>query len=390
MRNLGTIFLIFASWNVNANVIQYFTGITYSNPAELFQVQKHELILGGTGFITDARFHGSVLNFNSRQPDSGHARSLTRSFLPYGRIANRFNDKFVAAVDVTQPFHSNLDWGNHAVTRFAATQTFLTDVDVSPRLAYSLNKRWHFGAGLNLNFLQNNETNWAFPTGPTSAANLMNPTASFGLGYNLGFYHILNENNFFGVTYYSRIKQETKGTSTLGNRINPSLQFDFFMPATTVANYVHLFNRKWLANLKLFYTQWSVNQYVIYRNTAAPPPNQDFTFPMRFSNSFAYLGAIRHQYTDKLGLTFLGLLDNGPERDHLRTINFPADTQYFLALVADYKTSKNTSVELLYGHGFSNTAMQNRVMVAGQSVPFTTGKVNINADVVDLVFKISV
>ena len=383
--------IFFKSFNAHANVIQYFTGISYSNPAALFQVKQNEMILGGTGFHTDGRFQGSALNFNSGQYDKGIAYSRTTSFLPYARIAGRLNKDVVFAVDVTQPFHSNLNWQNHSVTRFSATQTYLTDVDVSPRASYSFNQKWHIGAGLNFNFLNNNEANWALPVSPDASANLVNQTSGFGLGYNLGIYHVFNPQNFLSLTYYSSIKQHTRGTSTLQARTNTDLEFDFRMPATTVVNYAHLFNKQWLASLQLFYSEWSANQFANFNNTSAPPPlNPNFSFKMHFRNSLALLGVLRHQYNDKFGLTLLGMIDDGPERDKLRTLNFPADKQYFIGLSGEYRLQKNMLVELLYGYGFSNTSMNNQVTINGETVPFTTGKVNIHANIIDLKFKIQV
>jgi len=83
-----------------------------------------------------------------------------------------------------------------------------------------------------------------------------------------------------------------------------------------------------------------------------------------------------------------GMIDDGPERDNLRTITFPSDTQYFIGLVGDYHFTPKTSMELLYSHVFSNTSIQNRVTINNASIPFTTGKVNINANVIDLKLKI--
>jgi len=40
MRYKAAIFLTLVCLNAQANVIQYFTGITYSNPAELFTIKK--------------------------------------------------------------------------------------------------------------------------------------------------------------------------------------------------------------------------------------------------------------------------------------------------------------------------------------------------------------
>lgn len=389
MRQALLIALSVMGVNAQANVIQYFTGISYSNPAELMKVSKNTLIIGTTGFTTTGRFQGSVLNFNTGTYGQGVAFTRTASALPYGRIAVRQNAKWVLGVDITQPFHSNLNWGNQSFSRYAATQTYLTDVDVSPRFAYSISPQLKLGAGINVNFLKNNETNWAVPISPSSAANLINSTAGFGVGFDLGAFYALNQRNFLGITYYSKINQPTRGRSVLLDNVTHDVSFNFTMPATMIGTYVHLFNPSWLLNAQVFYSEWRVNQYARFWNTAAPGPlSRDFNFKMNFRNSMASLLAIRNQYTEKLGLTAIGVIDKGPERPETRSLNFPSDTQYFLAISADYKVSAHACLELLYGYGFLNTKLNNHIQMNSTIIPFTTGHVDIHANVLDLKLRV--
>ncbi|HRD70038.1 MAG TPA: outer membrane protein transport protein [Legionella sp.] len=388
MRILPAGLMCLFALNAHANVLQYFTGISYNNPSELFKIKESTFLIGGTGFYADLKFTGSVLNFNTLEYGSGVGHSRTYTVLPYGRIAKRLNEKAVFAIDVTEPFNSNLNWGNEAFTRYANTQNYLLDVDVSPKISYELTKQLQVGGGLNFNFLRNNEVNWAFPTGQFTSDILVNKSSSFGLGFNLGATYIINQTNFLGLIYYSKIKQNTDGYSKLGSRYSNNYLFSFNMPATTILSYTHIFNPSWLVSMQLFQSQWDANQFVRLFNTAAPPPNSDFVFQMGFSKSYAYLLAVRNQFNEKLGLTLAGMIDDGPERDNLRTITFPSDTQYFIGLVGDYHFTPKTSMELLYGHVFSNTSIQNRVTINNASIPFTTGKVNINANVIDLKLKI--
>jgi len=389
MRYFSASLLCFMCIGAKANVLQYITGLSYSNPAELFKVKESTLILGGTSFYADIKFTGSVLNFNTFQYDSGIGRSRQASLLPYGRIAKRINDKLVFGVDSTQPFHSNLIWGNDAITRYAATDTLMRDIDISPRLSYMIAPTLYAGVGLNFNFLRNNETNWALPASQTGYATLINRTSGFGAGYDAGLYYMMNQTNFFGVAYYSAIQQDTRGESRFVSNVNNDIQFNFHFPATTLFNYVHLFDPTWLVNLQVIATQWNINQYARIYNTAAPAPlPKNFIFNMSYKTSWAYSAALRHQVTEKAGVVILGLMDKGPERDNLRTINFPSDTQYLLGIATDYHITKATSVELLYGHVFSKTLIGNLVAVNNQQIPFTTGRVKINADVIDFRLKI--
>ncbi len=383
--------LCLTSLTLDANVLQYLAGLSYANPAELFKVQKHDLIAGGMGMDVKAKFTGSVLNLNSNQYDSGISHSKRASLLPYGRIAARVNKSMVVGVDFTEPYHSNLVWGRRSFTRYAATSTLMRDNDVSPRVSIAINKQFYVGGGLNFNFLNNNETNWALPTSQTEYAELINKTASFGAGYNLGLYYVFNQTNFFGASYYGSIKQKTRGQSWFGDTVNNDIIFNFRMPATTVVNYVHIFSKKWLASIQGFRSEWNANQYATIRNTAAAPPSPStFIFPMKYKASIAVSGAIRRQMSEKTGLTLVGMIDSGPERDTLRTINFPSDTQYFLALVTDYHITKTVSLEFLGGVAFEHTLINNQITLGGPPVPFTTGRVGINAGVADLRLKIQV
>lgn len=387
MRLLTTGALCVAALSAQANVIQYFAGISYSNPSQLFQTKDSEFLLGGTGSYAHLKFSGSAYNFNSHEYDSGDSYSKTYTLMPYGRIAKRINSKLVLGLDVTEPFNSNLDWGNDSFTRYAATQNLLTDVDVSPRFSYSINQQLYIGAGINLNFLTNNETNWAFPQGETTYENLINKSSSYGTGFNIGATYLINKTNFIDLVYYSKIRQNTTGTSRLGAVVSTDYLFSFNMPATTALSYVHLFNPTWLVNLKVFQSEWNANQYVRLLNTAANPPG-DFVFAMKFDKSYAFQAAVRHQYNDKLGLTLAGMVDVGPEQSNLRNIMFPAYLQYFAALVADYQITTKASVELMYGQVFSYPPIHNQLMTENGPIPFTTGKVNISANVLDLKVKV--
>lgn len=388
MRRLSISLLSLLALNSHANVLQYFTGISYSNPSDLFKIKKTTWILGATGFYSDLRFDGSVLNLNTLQYDRGTSYSRTYTLLPYGRFAKRINDKTVIAVDVTEPFNSNLNWGTDSFTRYANTQNYLTDVDLNPKFSFEISRNISVGAGINLNFLRNNEVNWAFPTSSATYANLINKSSSYGTGYNLGLTYSVNPRNILGLAYFSRIRQNTTGRSILGTAVNDQYRFGFYMPATTIISYTHLFNPEWLISLQGFWTQWSANQQVRLYNTAAPTPSTHFTFDMNYSESRAFLGVVRKQFNKKLGISLAGMIDDGPEQNHLRTITFPAYTQYFFGISGDYHVTAHSSIELVCGHVFSFPRIQNRISLNEVQQPFTTGKVSINADVVDLKLKI--
>lgn len=391
MRKLTTGALCLLALNAQANVIQFFAaGISYNNASELFKTKKGQFIFGGTGAYADLEFTGSVLNLNT-PPVYGSGRSNSSRFtvLPYGRLAKRLNEKVVVAVDVTEPFNSNLNWGTDTFTRYANTENYLTDVDVSPKFSFDVNQKLHVGGGLNFNFVTNNEVNFALPTGPnpTDYANLKNKSTGNALGFNLGATYMINEMNFLGALYYSGMRQNTNGTSQLASNFKNNFAVSIPLPSLASINYLHIFNQDWLMNLKVYQIGWRTMQTVTLYNTASllPTPS-DLTFDMHYKNTYAFQAAVRHQCNKKLGLALVGMIDNAPAQEDLRSLPFPADTQYLLGIAGDYHFTEQTSVELFYGHVMSYPTIQNKFM----GMPFTTGNMNIGANVLDVRLKVEV
>lgn len=359
----------------SANVIQYFTGISYDNPAAMFQTKNLELILGGTGIQTNFKYSGTALNLLTNRYQTGINDNYQYSFLPYFRIAKRLNDKVVFGFDVKQPYHGNINWGNDAFTRFASTQTRMIDVEYNPRLSVQLSQNLIVGGGLNINQVKDMQINVALPTGPNSYANLINKNSGWAYGWNLGLFYIINPQNMIDVSYFSRVNQKLMGTSTLGMRINPALSLNVTLPATTIFHYLHIFNPKWLVSAKAIYSQWHTTQTLPLLNTAAPPPaGPNIIIPMNYSDSWAFTLATRVQATPEAALLLIGVYDNGPEKNQFRTINFPSDTQYFLAIGGDFQLNKKLSTQIVLGHGWSDTSVNNM---------FTNGKIDIHANVID-------
>ncbi len=384
MKKIIGIALVGWVLTVSANVIQFLSGLNFNNPALLTQVKNNEFILGTTIVYNNAKFTGTQLSLATFQPVYGESRTGAVSNVPYGRAAQRINDKWVFSFDVTEPFHSNLQWDRYAVTRYAAVDTILHDFDFSPKLAVQFNEKLQLGAGINFSVLYNHQANWVLPTAGGDAL-LVNHSSSVGYGFNAGLNYLITPMNQIGFTYYSRVRQRTEGTSQLGTAFTTPMQFHFNFPETMLLSYLHIFNKQWLMNLQLIRTSWSANQVLTFSNTVAGT----FNFPMKFHDSYTGFIVVRHQFNDNWAGIIFALIDDGPEQNRLRPLNFPSDVQYVGALGAEYFFSKSTMVQVLVGGLLSNTQLNNAIPVNGQAVTFTKGKVNIAAPFLDLRVKIT-
>lgn len=377
------------SLTAHANVIQLFTGISYSNPAELCLVENNEAIIGGITHTFTNRFRGRSLNRNTQSYDQGINYTKTISLLPYGRIAKRYNEQLVFGVDVTQPYHTNHNWGSDAFTRYAMTQKYVIDVDVSPRFSFKANNFLAVGAGINLNFLNNYELDFSIPSGQTSYANVVNSAAGYGTGFNAGVYLSLTPNNAVGITYYSRIYQKTRGVSRWDQDINDSLRFNLTLPATTVMNYIHQFSPKLRSNLEFFYAEWSANKTFHIMNSAIPPPLGPHIFGrLDFKNSMAVRATMRHQTTERLALSLVGLLDKGPERAPNRSLGILSGDTYVVGATVDYQFTKSTQFKLTYGFSMLNTIINDKTRLGTRIVPLSVGNLNAYGNIIDISFRV--
>lgn len=384
MRKFFIIIMMFHAVAASANVIQFLGGLSFNNPALLAQIKNNEFILGATVVYNNLVFNGTQLDLRTFEYPYGQSRVSTTSFVPFGRAAQRINDKWVFSLDVTQPFHSNLDWGRYSVGRYAAVDNFLRDYDFSPKLAFQFSKKLQIGAGINFNVLRNNEVSWVLPTGPVDSL-LVNKTSSVGYGFNAGFNYAITPMDQIGYTYYSRIKQRSEGYSRLGSQYRNNTQFFFNMPETMVLSYLHIFNQKWLANIQILRTSWNISQSVTFRNTVVG----DFTFNMSYKAAMGVLAVIRHQYNDKWAFSLFGMIDDGPENSNLRPLVFPSDVQYIGAVTTEYFFTPTTMVQVLAGALYSKTILNNTIPVNGQRVSFTHGNVKIAAPFIEARIKIS-
>lgn len=372
-----------------ANAIQYFIGLNYNNPAELFKVKDNEFILGGNVLNPMMKFNGISINANTFGYEQGVAKTNTLGFLPYGRLAHRVNERLVLGVDVTEPYYSNINWGNDSVLRYVSTQTRITDYDISPRASWSVNKSLYLGAGLNFNLLRDSQVNFAVPVNTLEYGNLINQSRASGVGYDLGAYYAVNPTNFVGLSYFSAFNLNLTGTSyiqgtslTNSNHSSPAP-----LPATFGLSYTHLLSKTWLASFQVFYSDWSSFESLLLKSTVVG----DFNFIANYHGSAVLIGVLRNQYSEKLGVTLIAATDRNPVPDPLRAPGLPSDDQFVLALSGDYQASKNVNLQLTYGRGTSRPLIRmNLGLPGGQEVPLTYGNIKINANLLDFRIKVAV
>lgn len=246
----------------------------YYNPAALSEVQGDNLLMSGTY----VNLQNSVEN-SGRKSTNKHDHSFLASFFANYRIPD---SDFTLGIGTYAPFGLATEYDNDAFTRFAAINTQLKTIYVTPALSWNPSNYFSFGAGLS----------FVHSSGVFSRALCLDPisgcTQPLGLegrvrvtdtadafAYNLGLLVKPIDDLKFGFSYRSRVdlRFDSADAKFRGSFSTPTVKADVRpLPLPPVIN-VGLFWQMmptWGAEFVYEYTRWS--EFKNFTATFSPIP----------------------------------------------------------------------------------------------------------------------
>lgn len=358
--------IFIAITNVNATSYQIFADLSFSNPAALNSVKNEEFIIGDMGLWSQFHFNGTAAGVASS------VTSTTTDFLPYLRIAKRLSPKWVVSFDITQPYYTNIQYGENSFVNAFAISTVIRDTNYSPKLSYQVNDRLALGVGFDANNLYNAQLNFAL----SPLGDLTNKVSSWAYGWDVGLFYVVTPSTFLNLSYYSKIVQHSRGTSTWGPLTNSSLSADVKLPATYIANVIQMLSAQWALSATVRYVQWNTLTTTVLQNTAV---GVNINVPANFFNNVSTELATHYQINQKWGV--LGAIDYEPnvQPTNTRNIGLPTYTRIIPAIGADYQLTKGLKAKLVYAYIYSRPPIAMKIPT-GQSLQ---GRELVNANALD-------
>lgn len=354
-----------------ASNFQSFSGINYSNPADLVYIVKSMQFIAGDMLVSPAiTFNGTVTVPNPVPPLGGPV-SVTGSssnygnlYMPYGRIASRLNEQWVFGVDVTQPFREDISYSSSSAVRYSSTITQVNSYDVAPSLAYhfggSLSK-WAFGFGFDALYMSSTldqqypslpSISPLTPFGAGNDVSLTNYGNDWAYGWHAGLNYHPFRGTFLGLSYFSSITPKLTGTSTFsGYMNNPNLTSTSTLPATSNFTITQYLSERLMMQARVFYTQWSSIQDIVLLNTAGPASTA--IIPMNYRNTWRVELRSRYDVTPKTALQGLLGYDETPINDVDRSTRLPETNKYIAGAGIEYKITPVAGLMFNYAHSFS-------------------------------------
>lgn len=371
------------------------------NPAGMIRLKHQQLSIGGTIINTNIPFSGTVETntVNPGAPVTVNAQGGGFNFVPNMHYVAPINDDIAVGFGINVPFGLKTDYGAGTNLRYVATLTKIQAIDITPAIAFRLNRVISLGIGLDFAYVQGEFNQVAgLAAGPNPAANdttSVNKGHDWGKGAHFGLLAQFTPSTRFGLAYHTQIVNHMKGASTFkgplangvtgGTEINNNLRTDFTLPAWTEFSAFHQIDKKWSIMGTVMYTQWSVFKQLTLRNVAAVTANDTrIVVNENYRNTWNVALGAHYQATQKWLLKAGVGWDETPSRTAQRNVQLPDSNRIALALGAQYQVFKNLFLDAGYTHLFSNKAAVNVTQRVDIATTTTIGSVKGDANIIGL------
>jgi len=300
--------------------------------------------------------------------DAGKWAAVPNIYLSY-----QIHPQWWLGLGVGAPFGLTTEYEEGWVGRYHSEKFAIETININPSVAYKVNDQLSLGLGVNWMHI---DADYRLAT-PAGFHPLLGPLdldtrvkmKGEAWGWNAGILYQATPSTRLGLSYRSQVKITPDGTTKLSNRnIPPGLPAPNFnwdaeatikLPDTAIFSVVHDLNTRWQLLADISWTGWSSIPHLEIENSGAGAQNSDLKLNFKDSWRVA-LGANYHyneQWTLKGGVAW----DQSPVRDeNYRPTSLPDSDRYWVSIGAQYRPTKNATLDFGYTHLFlKNTDINN-------------------------------
>lgn len=339
----------------------------FFNPAGMSLLPDSQLVAVGSLIAPSVNFSGTV-SPNIGGGDGGDAGSL--GFVPAFYYATRLTPDVNLGVGVNAPFGLKTEYDSTWEGRTQAIKSKLETINVNPAVSWRASDTLSVGAGLNLQYIKADLTNFAGALGTAEVKG-----DDYGWGYNLGALWQPSPDTRLGLAYRSEIAYKLEGDATFSAfaLANADITADTTMPASASLSLFQRLSPKFDLLADLTWTGWSAfdelriecasNSAVCVNGAPLSVTPENWSSKMRYS-----LGVNYHMdaaWTLRSGIAY----DETPVSDAYRTARIPDQSRLWLALGAQYRMGQKGTIDVGFAYLFVDDASINKT--EGSAPPIT-------------------
>lgn len=350
------------------------------------------------------------------------------AFVPNSYAVKRLNEKVTVGVGINAPFGLETSYDDDWIGRYNALDSAMQTININPSVAYEINEQLTFGGGISLQYITvelgsaiDSAAACRSIAGAANSGDLLlsclraMPTLSnqatdskvvisgddVSFSYNLGAMYKPTPQTKIGLSYRAATNHELEGkadytvnaalqpilTATGVTRFNDvDVKAEANLPDSLSLSVAHKVNDKLELLGDVTQTGWSSFERlrVTDKNTGAIVTNVD----EKWKDVTRLSVGANYQYNDRVKLRGGLALDKTPiPNAQLRTPRTPDTDRTWLALGANYKLNKTSSLDFGYAHLFMDeTPIDNTSEDNGYAI---RGIYNSSVDIISAQFNMS-
>lgn len=372
---LGTAFAGTASAAIDANT-------SYYNPAGLVLLPNSQATISGTYLAGNIKLYNAFARNNAGQivtNSSTTARPSSNEFVPGLAFAYRCNPRLTFGLSVGSPFGLNTKYSTEDIARYMATESKLITVDISPTVAYRINRCWSLGIGFDAMHVRI-KSDSAYNNGGAEGF-AKNKGDDWVYGYHLGLMYCPIEGVQMGLAYFSRFTPRLSGTFEGRATLAPvptTLTSQIKMPDRVVYGVTYKYSDTWTGMGEVEWAHWSrLKGFIINYNTGGS--SEEVLF---YKNSWRFAFGVDYKCMQRLNLKGGFSFEQSPINNIYRTARLPDSDRYWFTLGATYKFTRCLTFDAGYAYVLFKKATINQRGFGTDTSKFLSGYYRSSTNIV--------
>jgi long-subunit fatty acid transport protein len=310
----------------------------FQNPAELDLVDRAQLLVGNAFILPKLRFTGiTPLGY-------GSVKSKVEDSIPYLLSAYRLTERLVIGMNMTPSAYGYIDWQPHdSIVSQASTTTRLLYYRFGAQSSYKFTDRLVLGIGMNLEYNKLCELNFVVP----NMGNEINRIKGLNYTGDVGLFYKINSRSNLTMTIYTGVNTYGHGTSSTEAITVPNFSLNIIQAPVGSIGLQHWLTDKWFTEIKVYWSGWSIEKNVNFRNTTTG----NSISPANWRDTWSFQVNTRYKITNSTALLGSVLYETNAAPISTNAIGYPLSGYSSISVGLDLTLSRNLSVQLGYSYG---------------------------------------